>query len=105
MPLLDDKDWLDGDLEAAPVTAAGQPIVWQVYTETMHGTKNWADFKPHECLRMEAALVDDKTMIMLQVKTYSWTIDLTEMVQINNETQTRRPIRRTVIVKQGLSTG
>ena len=101
MPLLDDKDWRDGDLEAAPATAAGQPIVWQVYTDTFHGTKNWADFKAHECLRMETALFEKQATVTLQVKEYTWTIDLTNMVQTNDDTKKRRPIRRTVIVKQG----
>ena len=100
MPSLDDKDWLDGDVEAAPVTSSGLPIVWQVYTDTIHGTKNWAGFKPHECLRMEAALIEKQATVTLQVKAYTWTIDLTEMVQVNNETGTKRPIRRTVIIKQ-----
>ena len=47
----------------------------------------------------------NKDTVMLQVKAYTWTIDLTNMVQINDDTQTRRPIRRTVIVKQGDITG
>ena len=105
MPLLDDKDWRDGDLEAAPATASGQPIVWQVYTDDSHGTKHWADFKAHECLCMETALIEKQATVTLQVKEYTWTIDLTNMVQTNDDTKTRRPIRRTVIVKQGLITG
>ena len=100
MPSQDDKDWLDGDVEAAPVTSSGLPIVWQVYTDTIHGTKNWADFKPHECLRMESALVENQATVTLQMKAHTWTINLTEMVQVNNETGTKRPIRRTVIIKQ-----
>ena len=100
MPSLDDKDWLDGDVEAAPVTSSGLPIVWQVYTDTIHGTKNWADFHPHECLRMESALVEKKDTVVLKVNDYYWTVDLTTMVQTNDVTKKKRPIRRTVIIKQ-----
>ncbi len=98
-------EWVDGEIASSPVTSSRCPVVWQVYTGTIHGTENWADFKPHECLRMDAALNSDDTTVMLQLNGYSWTIDLKEMVQINNETLKKRPIRRTVIVKQCLSTG
>ena len=93
-------EWVDGEVASTPVTSSGLPIVWQVYTDTIHGTKNWADFKPHECLRMESALVENQATVTLQMKAHTWTIDLTEMVQVNNETGTKRPIRRTVIIKQ-----
>ena len=101
LPLLDDKEWGDADLAAAPATASGQPIVWQVYTADTHGTKNWADFKAHECLRMETALIDKVSTVILKVNDYSWAIDVINMIQTNDVTKTRRPIRRTVIVKQG----
>ena len=54
---------------------------------------------------MDAALISKEPTVTLQLNGGSWTIDLLDMVQINNETMTKRPIRRTVIVKQRLSTG
>ena len=105
MALLEGGEWADGEVASSPVTSSGCLVVWQVYTDTIHDTKNWADFKPHECLRMDAALNSDDTTVMLQLNGHSWTIDLKEMVQVNNETGTRRPIRRTVIVKPRLATG
>ena len=92
-------EWVDGEVASSPVTSSGLPIVWQVYTDTIHGTKNWADFHPHECLRMESALVEKKDTVVLKVNDYYWTVDLTTMVQTNDVTK-KRPIRRTVIIKQ-----
>ena len=98
-------EWVDGEIASVPVTSSGCIVVWQVFTDTIHGTENWADYKPHENLRMDAALKSDNLSVTLQMNGGSWTIDLKEMVQVNNETGKRRPIRRTVIVKPCLSTG
>ena len=54
---------------------------------------------------MDAALKSDNLSVTLQMNGGSWTIDLKEMVHVNNETGTRRPIRGTVIFKPRLSTG
>ena len=104
MALMED-DWVDGEVASSPQTTSGHPVVWQAYIGTIHDTVSWADFKPHECLRMDAALISKEPTVTLQCNGSSWTIDLLRMVQINDETMTRRAIRRTVIVKQRLSTG
>ena len=104
MAMDDEGDWVDGETASSPMTSTGCKIVWQVWIENRNGTGNWADYKPHENLRLDAALQGDKLPVTLQEHADSWTIDLKEMVQINTETGTKRPIRRTVIVKNCLPT-
>ncbi len=102
---LEEGEWVDGEVASSPQTTSGHPVVWQAYIGTSHESMTWADFKPHESLRMDAALASREPTVTLQCNGSSWTIDLLLMVQINDETMTRRAIRRTVIVKQRLSTG
>ncbi len=98
-------DWVDGETASSPTTSTGCKIVWQVLIDKRNGTENWADYKAHENLRLDAALQGDMLPVTLQEHGNTWTVDLKEMVQVNNETGTKRPIRRTVIVKYCLTTG
>ncbi len=102
---LEEGDWVDGEVASLPHTASGHPVVWQAHIGNSQGTMTWADFKPHECLRMDAALASRESTVTLKCHDSSWTIDLVLMIQTNDETLTRRSIRRIVIVKQLLSTG
>ena len=95
----EEGDWVDGEIASSPHTTSGHQIVWQACIGKFHDSMQWADFKPHESLRMEAALANKETTV-----DDTWSIDLLLMLQINDETQTRRPIRRIVIVKQRVST-
>ena len=61
------------------------------------------DFKPHESLRMEAALANKEDSVGLKLYDDTWSIDLASMQQTNDQTQKKRPIRRIVIVKQAES--
>ena len=97
---LDDADWIDGEIAAAPYTTSGHQIVWQVYIGHVHDAMNWVDFKPHESLRMEAALANKEDSVSLKLYDDTWSIDLASMQQTNDQTQKKRPIRRIVIVKQ-----
>jgi hypothetical protein len=97
---LEDADWVDGEIAAEPYTTSGHQIVWQVHIGTSHDAMQWADFKPHEALRMEAALANKEVSVNLKLHDDSWSIDLKLMLQTNDQTNTKRPIRRIVIVKQ-----
>ncbi len=99
---LDEADWIDGDIAAAPYTTSGHQIVWQVYIGHIHDTMQWADFKPHESLRMEAALAGKEDSVTLKLHDDTWSIDLALMQQTNDKTEKKRPIRRIVIAKQAV---
>ena len=100
----EEGDWVDGEIASLPHTSSGRPVVWQVHISNSLGTMQWADFKPHESLRMDAALGAGEKQVTLRCNGDSWTIDLGLMIQINDETQTKRSIRRIVIVKQHIIT-
>ena len=97
-----DADWIDGGVEAVPYTKSGLQIVWQCYIGPLHGTVQWADFKPYESLRMESALADNELAVNLNLYDDAWSIDLSLMQQKNIKSGTIRPIRRIVILKQGV---
>ena len=100
---LEEEGWIDGELESAPCTKSGLPVVWQVHIRTSKwGAMMWADFKKHESLRMDAALMKGDKKCSLECNNDTWSIDLKDMVQINDKFGTQRAIRRTVIVKQVL---
>ena len=97
---LEEEGWIDGELESAPCTKSGLPVVWQVHIRTSGGAMMWADFKKHESLRMDAALMKGDKKCSLECNKDIWTINLKDMVQINDKFGTQRAIRRTIIVKQ-----
>ena len=101
----DGAEWVDGEVASSPHTTSGHTVVWQAHIGTTNGAMTWADFKPHESLRMDAALGSRESTVTLKCHDSSWTIDLVLMIQTNDETLTRRSIRQIVIVKQLLSTG
>ena len=96
---LEEGDWVDGELASQPMTASKCAIVWQVFVGVTLGAQTWADFKPHEASRMDGALLGKEKGTELSDGETTWQIDFKDMVQINGTTGTRRPIRRTVIVK------
>ena len=96
----EDADWIDGEIAAEPHTTSRHQIVWQVHIGHIHDTMQWADFKPHESLRMEAALANKEDSVSLKLHDDTWSIDLALMLQTNDKTEKKRPIRRIVIVKQ-----
>ncbi len=97
-----DAELIDGEMAAVPYTKSGLPIVWQVYIGPIHDTVQWADFKPHESLRMESALAHKEEAVSLKLHDDTWSIDLSLMQQTNIRSGTIRPIRRIVIVKQAV---
>jgi len=92
-------EWVDGEVASTPCTSSGCPVVWQVLIGETLGAPTWADFKPHESFRMDGALLAKDEKCKLECNGNTWTISFKEMVQINDESGTKRPIRRTVIVK------
>ena len=96
----EEAEWIDGEIAAEPRTTTGHQIVWQVYIGQIHDAMQWADFKPHESLRMEAALANKEVSVSLKLGDDTWSIDLGLMQQTNNQTEKKRPIRRIVVVKQ-----
>ena len=101
---LEEGDWIDGEVASQPRTTSGCLVVWQVLIGETLGAPTWADFKPHESLRMDAALMAGEEKTHLRCNDNTWTIDLLDMVQINDKSLTKQAIRRTVIVKQVLYT-
>ena len=97
-----EADWIDAGVVAVPCTKSGLQIVWQCYIGLHHGTVQWADFQPHEALRMESALADNELAVNLNLYDDAWSIDLSLMQQKNIKSGTIRPIRRCVILKQGV---
>ena len=97
-----DADWVDGGVEAVICTKGGHQIVWQCWIGKIHDTISWADFKPYESLRMEAALAANEGTVNLTQNEDAWCIDLVLMQQTNLQSGTIRPIRRVVILKQGV---
>ena len=92
-------EWIDGEVASTPCTTSGCPVVWQMLIGDTLGAATWADFKPHESCRMDAALMAKDDTCELKCNDKTWTISFKEMVQINDGTGTKRPIKRTVIVK------
>ena len=80
----------------------GLQIVWQCYIGPLHGTVQWADFKPYESLRMEAAWAENAVTVSLTLNEDAWLIDLSLMHLTNIISGTIRPIRRMVVLKQGV---
>ena len=100
----EEGEWVDGEVASAPHSTSGHQIIWQVGVGTTNGAMTWADFKAHECLRMDAGVgAGDKT-VTLKLHDDTWTIDLENMLQINDGTGTKRPIRRVVVVKRHVFT-
>ena len=97
-----DSEFIDAAVEAVPYTATGLPIVWQCFIGPLHGTTQWADFKPYESLRMEAAWAENAGTVSLTLKEDAWLIDLSLMHQTNIKSGKIRPIRRMVVLKQGV---
>ena len=96
----EEGEWVDGEVVSAPTTTSGHQVIWQVNLGVTNGAMTWADFKNHECLRMDAGLgAGDKT-VTLKLHDDTWTIDLENMLQINDGTGTKRPIRRVVVVRR-----
>ncbi len=98
----EDAEWIDGEIAAAPMTTSGHQIVWQVYIGPINETMHWADFKPHESLRMEAALASKETSVSLKLGDDTWSYDLALMLQTNDKTGNKRPVRRIAILKQAV---
>ena len=97
-----DSEFIDAAVEAVPYTATGLPIVWQCFIGPLHGTTQWADFKPYESLRMEAAWAENAGTVSLTLNEDMWLIDLSLMHQTNIKSGKIRPIRRMVVLKQGV---
>ena len=97
-----DADWSDAAVEAVPATKSGHMIVWQCWIANINATVSWADFLPHETLRMETALGNNERQVNITLHDDAWSIDLVKMEQTNLQTGTTRAIRRVVILKQGV---
>ena len=97
-----DAEWADAALEAVVCTKAGHQIIWQCWIARIHETTSWADFLPHETLRLEAALSANERTVDLTLHDDAWSIDLLGMNQTNVRSGTIRPIRRVVVLKSGV---
>ena len=96
---LEEGDWIDGEVASQPRTTSNCLIVWQVLIGETLGAPTWADFKPHEACRMDGGLLAQEEGCELTCGDNTWKIVFKEMVQINAQSGTKRPIRRIVIVK------
>ena len=93
--------WLEG-VQAVVSTKDGKPILWQCFLNHVHDTTSWADFMPSEILQLEAAFSEGKRITELTLNDDEWKIDFLGMEQTNSKTGTIRPIRRMVVLKQGV---
>ena len=97
-----DADWADAAVEAVVCTKGGHQIIWQCWIAHLHDIVSWADFLPHETLRLEAAYSNNERMVDLTLHEDAWSIDLLGMQQTNGRSGTIRPIRRIVVLKSGV---
>jgi hypothetical protein len=97
-----DAEWADAALEAVVCTKGGHQIIWQCWIAHIHDTCSWADFLPHETLRLEAALSANERTVDLTLNDDAWSLDLLGMQQTNVRSGTMRPIRRVVVLKSGV---
>ena len=97
-----DAGWADAAVEAVVCTKGGHQIIWQCWIANINATVSWADFLPHETLRMETALGNNERQVNITLHDDAWSIDLVKMEQTNLQTGTTRAIRRVVILKQGV---
>ena len=97
-----DAEWADAAVEAVVCTKGGHQIIWQCWIAHIHDTVSWADFLPHETLRLEAAYSNNERMVDLTLHEDAWSIDLLGMQQTNVRSGKMRPIRRVVILKSGV---
>ena len=93
-------DWVDGVHVSRPCSMSRCPIVWQCYIAEHHKAECWADFKPAHNAQIEHAYTTGgKEPVILAEGGGTWTIDFSEMMQINSAPpKTQREIRRIVVV-------
>ena len=102
LKLAADAEWADAAVEAVVCTKGGHQIIWQCWIAHLHETVSWADFLPHETLRLEAAYATSERMVDLTLNEDAWQLDLLTMQQKNVSSGTTRPIRRIVVLKSGV---
>jgi len=102
LKLAADAEWADAAVEAVVCTKGGHQIIWQCWIAHLHDTVSWADFLPHETLRLEAAYSTSERMVDLTLNEDAWQLDLLTMQQKNVSSGTTRPIRRIVVLKSGV---
>ena len=102
LKLAADAEWADAAVEAVVCTTGGHQIIWQCFISHLHNTTSWADFLPHEILRLEAALSANDRTVDLNLHEDAWSIDLLGMQQTNVRSGKVRPIRRVIVLKSGV---
>ncbi len=102
LKLAADAEWTCAAGEALVCTTGGHQIIWQCFISHMNNTTSWADFLPHEILRLEAALSANDRTVDLILHEDAWSIDLLGMQQTNVRSGKVRPVRRVVILKSGV---
>ena len=79
-------------------TKSGCKILWQCHILDQNDRGIWADYEPDENQRLEVAHISEMPTVTLGELPGTWTIDMEQMVQMNDKNGTRRPVRRTVVV-------
>ena len=102
LKLAADAEWTDAAVEAVVCTTGGHQIIWQCFISHLHNTTSWADFLPHEILRLEAALSANDRTVDLNLHEDAGSIDLLGMQQTNVRSGKVRPIRRVIVLKSGV---
>jgi hypothetical protein len=102
LKLAADAEWTDAAVEAVVCTTGGHQIIWQCFISHLHNTTSWADFLPHEILRLEAAFSANERTVDLTLNEDAWSIDLLGMQQTNVRSGKVRPIRRVIVLKSGV---
>ena len=75
-------------------------ILWQVCLGERLGAWTWADYSESENANIESVYryTQDRPPLILEHDDATWTVDLINMIQVNDETGTSRKIRRIVVL-------
>ena len=75
-------------------------IVWQVCLGERLGAWTWADYSDMENENIESVYryTSDRPPLTLEHDGATWTVDLINMIQVNDETGTSRKIRRIAVL-------
>ena len=75
-------------------------ILWQCLIQVLPtGGQLWADFNADENSAIELQYMADMEIpVKLTVGDNTWTVDLSIMMQINDQTGKERPVRRIVVI-------
>ena len=81
-------------------TSSRCKILWQVCLGERLGAWTWADYRDSENENIESVFryTADRPRLILEHDDATWTVDLINMIQVNDETGASRKIRRVAVL-------